>query len=245
MIGQLRSVIFDAPDVPRLAEFYRELTGWTIVDDDPAWTVLALPNQRRLCLQLAPDHVPPRWPDPEHPQHLHLDLLTRDIEAAAARAVELGASRLAATDAGDSAWVTLADPAGHPFDLCRREGAGDGVADPMGLFGVCLDTDDPGRLGRFYAELLGMPVTWEGDVGVLLEGGGASIMFQKVERFVRPQWPDPAHPQQGHLDVLVADIDDAESAALAIGAIRLPGEGGDFRVYADPSGHPFCLIFEA
>ena len=32
---------------------------------------------------------------------------------------------------------------------------------------------------------------------------------------------------------------------LELGARRLPGGGGDFRVYADPVGHPFCLVWDA
>ena len=32
----------------------------------------------------------------------------------------LGATRLA----DGPTWVTLADPAGHPFDLCQRDGVG-------------------------------------------------------------------------------------------------------------------------
>jgi catechol 2,3-dioxygenase-like lactoylglutathione lyase family enzyme len=244
MIGQLRSIAFDVADVPSVARFYHSLTGWPVTDDDPEWTVLTLADGRRVCLQSAPDHIPPRWPDPDHPQQLHLDLLTEDIEAAADRAVSLGASRLGQIDTGGPKWITLADPAGHPFDLCQRDGVGDGVAAPMGLYGVCIDTEDTATLSRFYSELLGMPLSWEGDEGALLGGDDGAVYFQKVARHVRPQWPDPAHPQQGHLDVKVADIDTAEKAALAIGATRLPGEGDDWRVYADPAGHPFCLLFD-
>ncbi|MEH1016548.1 VOC family protein [Micromonospora sp. CPCC 206060] len=36
----------------------------------------------------------------------------------------------------------------------------------------------------------------------------------------------------------------AEQRVLALGARRLPGAGDDFRVYADPVGHPFCLVWE-
>ena len=46
-------------------------------------------------------------------------------------------------------------------------------------------------------------------------------------------------------DIRVADIAEAEPKVLALGARRLPGEGGDFRVYADPVGHPFCLVWDA
>ncbi|MFV2107524.1 VOC family protein [Micromonospora sp. LOL_015] len=40
-------------------------------------------------------------------------------------------------------------------------------------------------------------------------------------------------------------LDTAERAALAIGATRLDGAGPDWRVYADPAGHPFCLVWAA
>lgn len=44
-----------------------------------------------------------------------------------------------------------------------------------------------------------------------------------------------------HLDIDVADVDAAERAVLALGATRLSDAGG-WRVYADPAGHPFCLV---
>lgn len=55
-----------------------------------------------------------------------------------------------------------------------------------------------------------------------------------------PRWPDPAYPQQIHLDVLVPDLSAAEAEVLANGAVKLR-DSGSFRVYADPVGHPFCL----
>jgi catechol-2,3-dioxygenase len=245
MIGRLRNVVLDAPDIGRLAAFYGELAGWPTSYADDEWIMLRTPDRQRICLQLAPDHIPPQWPDPDHPQQFHLDLTTPDIESAAARATELGATRLGGADYGESAWITMADPAGHPFDLCRNADSGDGVSKPMGLFAVTIDTDDPAGLGRFYGELLGMQVQYEGDPGVLIVGDdGRQVMFQRVERYNAPQWPDPAHPQQFHLDVLVDDVDGAEKLVLELGATRLPGEGGNWRVYADPANHPFCLVWD-
>jgi hypothetical protein len=66
-------------------------------------------------------------------------------------------------------------------------------------------------------------------------------MFQQVSDYTPPQWPNPAHPQQGHLDIMVDDLDTGEARALELGASRLEGEGKTFRVFADPAGHPFCL----
>jgi hypothetical protein len=59
-----------------------------------------------------------------------------------------------------------------------------------------------------------------------------------------PRWPDPAFPQQIHLDVLGADLAAAEQLATDAGATRLR-DGGGHRVYADPVGHPFCLYEDA
>jgi hypothetical protein len=57
------------------------------------------------------------------------------------------------------------------------------------------------------------------------------------------RWPDPQSPQQMHIDVRVEDIDAAEARPLELGARRLEGGGDQFRVYADPAGHPFCLVW--
>jgi hypothetical protein len=69
------------------------------------------------------------------------------------------------------------------------------------------------------------------------------LAFQKAEPWVPPRWPDPAHPQQEHLDIRVDDVDAAERAVLALGATRVPSEHErGFRVFTDPAGHPFCLV---
>jgi hypothetical protein len=39
-------------------------------------------------------------------------------------------------------------------------------------------------------------------------------------------------------------VAEAEPAVLALGAHVLQGQSGTgFRVYADPAGHPFCLVY--
>jgi hypothetical protein len=73
--------------------------------------------------------------------------------------------------------------------------------------------------------------------------GSQPLLFQQVGSYSPPRWPDPAHPQQVHLDVHVDDVDAAEAATLALGATRLPGDGEDWRVFADPAGKPFCLVW--
>jgi hypothetical protein len=110
-----------------------------------------------------------------------------------------------------------------------------------------LDCPDAKALSHFYSELLGKPVTYEGEGAAMIGNDGEQpVLFQQVEDYRPPRWPDPAYPQQFHLDLKVADeaaADEAEPAVLALGATRLPGGGKTFRVYADPAGKPFCLTW--
>jgi|SRR5262245_14163083 len=233
MTGTLELVAFDAPDIERLASFYAELTGWQIARKSSDWIALRSADRQEIAFQLAPDHIAPQWPGQELPQQFHLDLTIDDTEAAAERAIALGATRLA----DGSSWITLADPAGHPFDLCQQ----DGVGPAMGLFAITIDAPDAPALARFYSELLGMKITYEGPEGALIAGDGKSVMFQQVSGYNPPRWPDPSHPQQAHLDIIVDDLDAGEKRALELGASRLPGGTEQFRVFADPASHPFCL----
>ena len=231
--ARLGAIALDAADIERLADFYVRLTGWQVADSDPDWITLRTSAGQQVAFQLAPDHVAPEWPGQERPQQVHLDIQVADHETAAKQAVELGARRLA----DGQSWITLADPAGHIFDLCQA----DGVGEEMKLFATTFDAPDASALARFYADLTGLDVAYDGPEGALVSGDGGSIMFQQVSDYTAPQWPDPAHPQQGHLDLMVDDLDAGEARAIELGATRLEGGGKTFRVFADPAGHPFCL----
>ena len=114
------------------------------------------------------------------------------------------------------------------------------------LHSVVIDAPDPHALATFYAGLLGMEIKGSpGDDWVVTTGAGYRLAFQEAKDLIPPDWPAPRRPQQFHLDVRVADVDEAEPRVLALGARPLPGGGGDFRVYADPVGHPFCLVWDA
>jgi catechol 2,3-dioxygenase-like lactoylglutathione lyase family enzyme len=231
----LFAVTIDAPDASALARFYSDLLGMEVTYEGPEGALIA-GDGKSVMFQQVDEYTPPRWPDPAYPQQAHLDLRVPDLDAASARAVELGAELLRRNEN----WYTLADPAGHPFDLCRN------ADDPRTtLMGVMLDCPDPTVLSTFYAELLGKPVTYAGDgMAMIGEDGAQPVLFQQVAEYSPPRWPDPAHPQQFHLDVRVGDVEAAEPAALAIGATRLPGEGENWRVYADPAGKPFCFVWD-
>jgi hypothetical protein len=74
--------------------------------------------------------------------------------------------------------------------------------------------------------------------------GGFVLAFQHVDNYQPPRWPDPAHPQQFHLDLEVEDLVQAQDDVLARGATLLDAGDGrrSWRVFADPAGHPFCLV---
>jgi catechol 2,3-dioxygenase-like lactoylglutathione lyase family enzyme len=106
---------------------------------------------------------------------------------------------------------------------------------------VVIDCPDPHALALFYSELLGLPITYQSDDWVVIAEDEATsgFAFQLAPDHQPPQWPDPAHPQQIHVDVMVDDVATADRAVIELGA--RPLDGGE-HVYADPAGHPFCLI---
>jgi len=108
---------------------------------------------------------------------------------------------------------------------------------------VVLDCQDPAALAAFYSELLGLPVTYRSDdwVVVAVNDTSSGLAFQLAPGNRPPTWPDPSVPQQFHLDIMVEDVAAAGQRVLALGASRLGGESV-YAVYADPAGHPFCLI---
>ena len=111
------------------------------------------------------------------------------------------------------------------------------------LHHVVIDCPDPAALAAFYSELIGLPVTWQEDdfAVIAVNDTSSGIAFQLVPGHQPPRWPDPGWPQQFHLDVMLDDVDAADPTVVALGARRLAVEGST-RVYADPAGHPFCLI---
>ncbi|MET9044237.1 VOC family protein [Streptomyces sp. NPDC004362] len=127
-VARMRSVVLDCPDPRALAEFYAEVLDGT-VEGDGDWVDLHVPAGPRLAFQRAPEHKPPEWPRADaDSQQLHLDLDAGDtveaIEAAQEKVLALGARPLDVNDLnGKRDFRVYADPAGHPFCLCRIEHA--------------------------------------------------------------------------------------------------------------------------
>ncbi|MDP9398433.1 MAG: VOC family protein [Actinomycetota bacterium] len=110
---------------------------------------------------------------------------------------------------------------------------------------TALDCPDPRALAEFYAGITGWPVDEDSDDDwvELRSGGGHTLAFQRAADHQAPTWPDGERPQQLHLDFDVPNLDEAETALLALGARKAEHQPGTtFRVYLDPAGHPFCLV---
>jgi hypothetical protein len=120
-----------------------------------------------------------------------------------------------------------------------------------------LDTTDLRGLAEFYRQLLGYQyrpgheTPTEGEDWLVLHDadGNNRLGFQLVDTLRPSTWPDNEVPQQLHLDMLVESVEDLEAAhelALRLGAVvrydRTDHEQEPLRVYADPSGHPFCIF---
>jgi hypothetical protein len=113
---------------------------------------------------------------------------------------------------------------------------------------VVLDCPDPGELAAFYRALVGGNInqpdprwTVSDRWATLHTPTGQVLAFQAADRYVPPRWPDPAYPQQFHLDFHVDALEPAQASVLALGGRLLESARG-WRVYADPAGHPFCLV---
>jgi catechol 2,3-dioxygenase-like lactoylglutathione lyase family enzyme len=130
----------------------------------------------------------------------------------------------------------------------KLEAVGDVTDAPrFSLATVVVDCPDAHVLADFYRELLGWEVRWDEPDWVLIRppGGGTGLSFQSEADYRPPVWPERPGEQQKmlHLDIRVADLDEAGAHAIAAGATLAnfqPQE--DVRVYFDPAGHPFCLF---
>jgi hypothetical protein len=112
---------------------------------------------------------------------------------------------------------------------------------------LILECDDAERLARFWQEVLDLPEP-EGDSNWLTlrwEPVGR-FSFHRVAGYRPPSWPGERGEQHVHFDLLVDDLRRACLAVERAGACPLsdvlnPGPKA-WRIYADPAGHPFCLV---
>ena len=129
------------------------------------------------------------------------------------------------------------------------------------LLHTVLDTTRPRELADFYRQLLGLlyrpgdepPADGapdEADWLVLVDSESVrKLAFQQVERLPRTTWPTHDVPMQLHVDFTVssgAELHRQRERAEALGAELLLDRTDDpdepLLVFADLSGHPFCIF---
>ncbi|MET9593814.1 VOC family protein [Streptomyces sp. NPDC006516] len=114
-------VALDCPDPDALAAFYQAVLGGEVTVYNEDWYDLHAPGGVRIAFQRATDHRPPEWPRGDsNSQQAHLDFDVTDIDRAQEQVLALGATPLDLDDEGGKrGFRVYADPAGHPFCLCR------------------------------------------------------------------------------------------------------------------------------
>ena len=116
-IASFGMVVLDTPEPRALAEFYLAILGGQFVREDDDWVSIRGESGPEIAFQLAPDFVPPTWPDNTIPQQFHLDVDVPDLDAAEARVLAIGA-RPTGEPQAPSTFRAYLDPSGHPFCLC-------------------------------------------------------------------------------------------------------------------------------
>jgi len=113
------NIMVDCADEQELCEFYHNLLGWE------KGTKYGLPAVSKegivfLFIQEA-GYIPPTWPEEDGKQQkqMHFDFQVPNIADAVEYALTLGAVKTSVQFGGNE-WVTMLDPAGHPFCLCAE-----------------------------------------------------------------------------------------------------------------------------
>lgn len=117
---KLKTVILECKDIHQLSGFYSEFLGWPVVFKEENFIRLQSPeSDMGIAVQYAEDYVVPVWPSEAEKQQMmvHVDFGVnnkREMEEWADRAVKAGAV-VAEAQYGGGEWITMIDPAGHPF----------------------------------------------------------------------------------------------------------------------------------
>jgi catechol 2,3-dioxygenase-like lactoylglutathione lyase family enzyme len=135
------------------------------------------------------------------------------------------------------------------------------VAEYPRLLHTAIDTTDARALAEFYRRLLGLryrpgdepPAEGAADdadwLVLVAADGTRQLAFQQVARLERTTWPEHDVPMQMHLDLTVTSREELQrhrERAESLGAQLLLDRTDDpdepLYVFADLSGHPFCVF---
>ncbi len=113
---RLHHIVFDADDLPRLARFWTQALGWTILSERDREIVIG-PDDNALvgiCFMPVSDAKTVK-------NRVHLDLTTSaaDRDQEIDRLLALGARHADIGQTGAESWTVLADPEGNEFCVVR------------------------------------------------------------------------------------------------------------------------------
>ncbi|MDR1550433.1 MAG: VOC family protein [Hungatella sp.] len=120
MAIKLKTVILECSDIPQLLSFYTGLLHWPVVFElDTFVGIHSDEEEMGIAFQYDENYIPPTWPSQPGQQQMmaHLDFAVADkneLKEAIGKAIKLGA-KIANEQYGGEEWVTMLDPAGHPF----------------------------------------------------------------------------------------------------------------------------------
>ncbi|EFP57040.1 VOC family protein [Dermacoccus sp. Ellin185] len=117
----------------------------------------------------------------------------------------------------------------------------------MRLTQLVFECEDPEVVALFWQRVLDLePPQGEPDWLTLQWQPVGRFSFHRVEGYQAPTWPGANGQQHVHFDLLVEDLQKASFAVMEAGgapltAVLNPGPKA-WRIFADPAGHPFCLV---
>jgi predicted enzyme related to lactoylglutathione lyase len=245
-------ITIDCSNADRAREFYANLMSW---ERTVAYDCLALKADIGMTILFVEPDIPyvrPVWPEEDGKQQkqMHLDFTVDDVPYAVEEAVRLGAT-IASTQYGGEDCVTMLDPEGHPFCLCKRQSKSEfeiwfkqkgysAIPNPS----INIDCPDTKRLRDFYAQL----TPWDQDFHwtALVAENGMVVHFMQCDfDYIPPIWPEEPRQQQKqmHFNFQANDMPTAVEEAIRLGAAKSVAQHGgeQFVTMIDPEGHPFCL----
>jgi predicted enzyme related to lactoylglutathione lyase len=113
---RLHHVVVDTHDLPRLARFWTQALGWTVLSERANEIVIGPDDDAPvgMCFMPVPDAKTVK-------NRVHLDLTTsaEDRDQEIERLIALGARRVDIGQTGGESWTVLADPEGNEFCVIR------------------------------------------------------------------------------------------------------------------------------
>ncbi len=234
-------------DTAAAAAFYRELVGWSYYDytmeDGSVYKMPTVGEKQIGGLVTLPADTPA-------PPHWVGYVATADVDAAAARAVELGGKLLMppADIPNVGRFAKIADPAGAVFFLFKTAGPEMETPPPPPVPGMfCwneLLAEDLPASAKYYSALFG----WESGAGEAAER--EYLLFKLHGKEVAGAMPSPPESAVGtawmHY-ILVEDLDATVARVEPLGGrIYMPPTAiksvGRFAVVADPTGAVVALF---